>query len=103
MLEQAFNGNPAMLGMSVGTMYAAKGQAQGLMAMRDDDGLAAGPTFEYIAPRTGSSAHRRRRPRALGRHGGAPSPVDTSVPPEDDGTRRRAARRQRPYPARRTV
>ncbi|WP_328843182.1 ferritin-like domain-containing protein [Streptomyces sp. NBC_00258] len=50
MLEQAFNGNPAMLGMSVGTMYAAKGQAQSLMAMQDDDGLAAGPTFEYIAP-----------------------------------------------------
>ncbi|MFI6876188.1 ferritin-like protein [Streptomyces sp. NPDC050400] len=50
MLEQAFNGNPAMLGMSVGTMYAAKGQAQSLMAMRDDDGLAAGPTFEYVAP-----------------------------------------------------
>ncbi|CAM5444063.1 hypothetical protein GCM10010329_51120 [Streptomyces spiroverticillatus] len=50
MLEQAFNGNPAMLGMSVGTMYAAKGQAQSLMAMQDDDGLAAGPTFEYVAP-----------------------------------------------------
>ncbi|MER7688485.1 hypothetical protein [Streptomyces sp. NPDC097610] len=51
MLEQAFNGNPAMLGMSVGTMYAAQGQARSLMAMLDDDGPAAGPTFEYIAPR----------------------------------------------------
>ncbi|MFJ3671124.1 ferritin-like protein [Streptomyces sp. NPDC090106] len=50
MLEQAFNGNPAMLGMSVGTMYAAKGQAQSLMALLDDDGLAAAPTFEYVAP-----------------------------------------------------
>jgi hypothetical protein len=49
-LEQAFNGNPAMLGMSVGTMYAIKGQAQSLMAIQDDDGLAAGPTFEYVAP-----------------------------------------------------
>ncbi|POX62858.1 hypothetical protein C3492_14375 [Streptomyces sp. Ru62] len=49
-LEQAFNGNPAMLGMSVGTMYAIKGQAQSLMAMQDDAGLAAGPTFEYVAP-----------------------------------------------------
>ncbi|MEU3297578.1 ferritin-like protein [Streptomyces longwoodensis] len=48
-LEQAFNGNPAMLGMSVGTMYALKGQAQGLMAMQGDDGLAVGPTFEYVA------------------------------------------------------
>jgi hypothetical protein len=50
MLEQAFNGKPAMLGMSVGTMYAAKGQAQSLMAMQDDDGLAVGPTFEYVDP-----------------------------------------------------
>ncbi|MEV7813580.1 MULTISPECIES: ferritin-like domain-containing protein [Streptomyces] len=49
-LEQAFNGNPAMLGMSVGTMYAIKGQAQSLMAIQDDDGLAAGPTFEYVEP-----------------------------------------------------
>lgn len=39
-----------MLGMSVGTMYAAEGPAQSLMAMLDDDGLATGPTFEYIAP-----------------------------------------------------
>ncbi|MFJ5270791.1 ferritin-like protein [Streptomyces sp. NPDC088358] len=49
-LEQAFNGNPAMLGMSVGTMYAIKGQAQSLMAIQDDDGLAVGPTFAYVAP-----------------------------------------------------
>lgn len=49
-LEQAFNGKPAMLGMSVGTMYALKGQVQGLMALQDDDGLAAGPTFDYVAP-----------------------------------------------------
>lgn len=49
-LEQAFNGNPAMLGMSVGTMYAIKGQAQSLMALQDDDGLTAGPTFDYVAP-----------------------------------------------------
>ncbi|MFJ2399343.1 ferritin-like protein [Streptomyces sp. NPDC087843] len=49
-LEQAFNGNPAMLGISVGTMYAIKGQAQSLMAIQDDDGLAVGPTFSYVAP-----------------------------------------------------
>jgi hypothetical protein len=49
-LEQAFNGNPAMLGISVGTMYAIKGQAQSLMALQDDDGLAVGPTFDYVAP-----------------------------------------------------
>ncbi|RPF30430.1 ferritin-like protein [Streptomyces sp. TLI_185] len=50
MLQQAFNGNPAMLGMSVGTMYAVKGQAQSLMALQDDKGQVAGPTFEYVAP-----------------------------------------------------
>ncbi|MEU9336605.1 ferritin-like protein [Streptomyces sp. NPDC048290] len=49
-LEQTFNGHPAMLGMSVGTMYAIKGQAQSLMALQDDDGLAVGPTFDYVAP-----------------------------------------------------
>jgi hypothetical protein len=49
-LEQAFNGNPAMLGISVGTMYAIKGQAQSLMAMQDEDGQVVGPTFDYVAP-----------------------------------------------------
>lgn len=49
-LEQAFNGNPAMLGISVGTMYALKGQAQSLTAMQDGETLAAGPTFDYVAP-----------------------------------------------------
>ncbi|MFJ9712040.1 ferritin-like protein [Streptomyces sp. NPDC101234] len=50
LLEQAFNGNPAMLGVSVGTMYALKGQAQSLMSMPDGEGLTAGPTFDYVAP-----------------------------------------------------
>ncbi|MFF8322279.1 ferritin-like protein [Streptomyces bobili] len=49
-LEQAFNGNPAMLGISVGTMCAIKGQAQSLMAIQDDDARAVGPTFDYVAP-----------------------------------------------------
>lgn len=49
-LEQAFHGNPAMLGISVGTMYAIKGQAQSLMAIQDDDARAVGPTFDYVAP-----------------------------------------------------
>jgi hypothetical protein len=48
-LEQAFNGNPAMLGMSVGAMHAIKGQDLSLMAMQDGDGQCAGPTFEYVA------------------------------------------------------
>ncbi|MFJ6862517.1 hypothetical protein [Streptomyces werraensis] len=40
MLEQASNGNLALLGMTEGRMYAAEEQTQGLMAMLCDDGLA---------------------------------------------------------------
>ncbi|MER5597236.1 hypothetical protein [Streptomyces sp. NPDC002265] len=65
--------------MSVGTMYAAEGQEQSLMAMLDDDGLAAGPTFEYIAPRGPRLEHTVGAP--------APSGVRILAPYEDDGTR----------------
>ncbi|WP_231115010.1 ferritin-like domain-containing protein [Lentzea aerocolonigenes] len=41
-LEEVFNGNPAQLGATVGTMYQLKGLAQGLMK------AGAGPTFEYV-------------------------------------------------------
>ena len=50
LLEQAFNGAPAMLGAAVGTMYALKGQAQRLMTTLDGDDNTAGPTFDYVAP-----------------------------------------------------
>ncbi|MFS8096814.1 ferritin-like protein [Lentzea alba] len=43
-LEEVFNGNPAQLGATVGTMYQLKGQAQALMKME------AGPTFEHVPP-----------------------------------------------------
>ncbi len=49
-LEQAFNGSPQNLAAATGTMYALKSQAQALMAMPDDDGTTAGPTFEYVEP-----------------------------------------------------
>ncbi|GLY47695.1 ferritin-like domain-containing protein [Lentzea sp. NBRC 102530] len=50
-LEQAFNGEPARLGATVGTMYQVKAQAQALMMMPLADGTAtAGPTFEYVPP-----------------------------------------------------
>jgi hypothetical protein len=50
-LEQAFNGDPALLGAAVGEMYSLKAQAQALMGMPHDDGAStAGPTFEYVAP-----------------------------------------------------
>ncbi|WP_268267526.1 MULTISPECIES: hypothetical protein [Streptomyces] len=39
-----------MTSVSVGMMSAAEGPAQSLTAMLDDDGLATGPTLEYIAP-----------------------------------------------------
>lgn len=45
-LEQAFDGDPKLLGAAVGTMYALKTQAQALMRMPDGNGTTAGPTFE---------------------------------------------------------
>jgi ferritin-like protein len=50
LLEQATNGEPALLRAATGMMYQLKGQAQALMAMTDDEGHAAGPTFEYVEP-----------------------------------------------------
>jgi len=51
LLEQAFNGAPQRLGATIGTMYTLKAQAQALMEMPTEDGLAtAGPTFEYVVP-----------------------------------------------------
>ena len=50
LLEQAFNGAPAMLGAAVGTMYALKGQAHQLLMTLDGDDMTAGPTFDYVAP-----------------------------------------------------
>ena len=50
-LEEAFNGEPARLGATVGTMYQVKAQAQALMTTPLEDGTAtAGPTFEYVPP-----------------------------------------------------
>jgi hypothetical protein len=48
-LEQAFNGRPEILMVAVGAMYSLKEQAQALMQIPTEDGLAtAGPTFEYV-------------------------------------------------------
>ncbi|MGW6441494.1 ferritin-like domain-containing protein [Lentzea sp. NPDC055074] len=50
-LEGAFNGEPARLGATVGSMYQVKAQAQALMMMPLEDGeTTAGPTFEYVPP-----------------------------------------------------
>ncbi|MFI7702027.1 hypothetical protein [Nonomuraea sp. NPDC049480] len=49
-LEQAFNGDPKLLGAAVGTMYRLNGQADALMLMTDEDGTTAGPTFDYVPP-----------------------------------------------------
>ncbi len=54
-LENAFDGNPKMLGSAIGSMYGLKTQARALMQIPNDDGLTvAGPTFEYdpVAIRT---------------------------------------------------
>ncbi|GAA3585613.1 ferritin-like protein [Nonomuraea rosea] len=49
-LEQAFDGDPKLLGVAVGTMYALKAQAGALMLMPDEEGGTAGPTFDYVPP-----------------------------------------------------
>lgn len=47
-LENAFDGNPKILGSAIGSMYGLKTQARALMQIPNDDGLTvAGPTFEY--------------------------------------------------------
>ncbi|GAA4310009.1 hypothetical protein GCM10023178_18750 [Actinomadura luteofluorescens] len=50
LLEQAFNGSPRLLAVSVASMYQLKAQAQALMRTPDGDGATAGPTFEYVPP-----------------------------------------------------
>ena len=51
LLEETFGGAPRTLGSAMGAMYSLKAQAQALMQMPTEDGLAtAGPTFEYVAP-----------------------------------------------------
>ena len=51
LLEEAFGGAPRTLGSLIGAMYSLKAQAQALVQMPTEDGLAtAGPTFEYVAP-----------------------------------------------------
>jgi len=62
LLEQAFDGAPHMLGPSIKAMHALKTQAQALMQMPTEDGLAtAGPTFEYVSP-----DRRALRPQSVG-------------------------------------
>lgn len=48
MLEQAFNGEPSMLGTATGAMFGLKSQAQALLQMPLGDGFTAGPTFQYV-------------------------------------------------------
>lgn len=51
LLEEAFGGAPGTLRSAMGAMYSLKAQAQALLQMPTEDGLAtAGPTFEYVAP-----------------------------------------------------
>jgi hypothetical protein len=54
LLEQAFNGTPAVLDDAIRTMFGLRAKAQALMQMPDGDDCVAGPTFDYV------SAQRRR-------------------------------------------
>jgi len=47
LLDEAFNGNPKMLGDATRSMYALRTQAKALMTMPDGGGHVAGPTFDY--------------------------------------------------------
>jgi hypothetical protein len=51
LLEQAFNGDPSMLGTATGAMFGLKSQALALMDLESGDGFTAGPTFEYVEPK----------------------------------------------------
>jgi hypothetical protein len=53
LLEQAFNGDPSMLGTATGAMFGLKSQAMALMALESDDGYTTGPTFEHLQARAG--------------------------------------------------
>jgi ferritin-like protein len=51
LLEEAFDGSPQKLTGAIGAMYGLKAQAQALMEIPTEDGLAtAGPSFEYVGP-----------------------------------------------------
>jgi hypothetical protein len=51
LLDQAFDGNPPMLGQAIGAMFRLKDQGTALMRIPTEDGLATvGPAFEYVAP-----------------------------------------------------
>ena len=51
LLDQTFDGNPQMLQKAIGAMFRLKDQADALMQIPTEDGLAtAGPSFEYVAP-----------------------------------------------------
>jgi hypothetical protein len=56
LLEQAFNGNPELLGDATRTMFAVKAQAEALMQMPDGPGRTAGPSFGYVPPELRHSA-----------------------------------------------
>jgi CDGSH-type Zn-finger protein len=62
LLEEAFNGSPALLAVATGEMYALKQQALELMELPYGEGdEVASPSFEYVASaeRERSQGHRR--------------------------------------------
>ena len=58
LLQQTFNGNPALLAVATGEMYGLKSQAVDLMSMPiGDTGLNAGPSFEWVPHEQRVPAH----------------------------------------------
>jgi CDGSH-type Zn-finger protein len=51
LLEETFNGSPALLAVATGEMYALKAEAIELMKLPSGDGeTTVGPSFEYVSP-----------------------------------------------------
>ena len=65
LLEQGFNGSPEGLEAAARAMYGLRAQAQVLMEMPTEDGLAtAGPTFEYVDSTRAAATGPIARPQA---------------------------------------
>ncbi|MEV6966561.1 ferritin-like domain-containing protein [Hamadaea sp. NPDC051192] len=50
LLDETFNGSPALLTVAIASMFQLKAQAQDLMGTPDGSGASAGPTFDYVPP-----------------------------------------------------
>ncbi|MCP2323236.1 CDGSH-type Zn-finger protein [Hamadaea flava] len=50
LLDETFNGSPALLTVAIASMFQLKAQAQDLMGTPGGSGASTGPTFDYMPP-----------------------------------------------------